>query len=110
MTNFATLLERLLSVPSVNQDVTRGGDTLLNTPEGPGSALDNCAILGFTDVDEGQSHNYQQNSPGTGIPMIVAGRAGGRLVHPGIHYRIRRLLDRTAFRGRRYLGGASLVA
>jgi hypothetical protein len=69
MTNFAKLLERLMSLP-----------------EGAGNVLDNCAILGFTDVDEGQTHNYLQNGPGSGIPMIVAGRAGGKLVHPGIHY------------------------
>ena len=70
MTNFAALVQRLLDLP-----------------EGAGSVLDNCAILAFTDVDEGQSHNYQQHDSLTGLPMIVAGRAGGKLVHPGIHYR-----------------------
>ena len=69
MSTFAALLERLHAIP-----------------EGDGTVLDNCAIVGFTDVDEGQTHNYLQNEPGTGLPMIVAGRAGGRLVHPGIHY------------------------
>ncbi len=67
MTKFASLLERLLA-----------------TPEGAGSLLDNCAILGFTECTEGRSHNAT-NQPG--IPMIVAGRAGGSLVHPGIHYK-----------------------
>jgi hypothetical protein len=67
MTNFATLLERLLALP-----------------EGDGSLLDNCAILGFSECTEGRSHNAQ-NQPG--IPMIVAGRGGGALVHPGIHYK-----------------------
>jgi len=66
MSKLAALLERLLA-----------------TPEGAGSLLDNCAILGFTECSEGRTHNAQ-NQPG--IPMIVAGRAGGALVHPGIHY------------------------
>jgi hypothetical protein len=66
MSKFATLLERLLALP-----------------EGAGTLLDNCAILGFTECSEGRTHNAQ-NQPG--IPMIVAGRAGGALVHPGIHY------------------------
>jgi hypothetical protein len=70
MTNFAKVLERLMALP-----------------EGAGNVLDNCAILAFTDVDEGQTHNYLQTGPGNGLPMIVAGRAGGKLVHPGIHYR-----------------------
>jgi Protein of unknown function (DUF1552) len=67
MSKFAALLERLLA-----------------TPEGAGSLLDNCAILGFTECSEGRSHNAT-NQPG--IPMIVAGRAGGSLVFPGIHYK-----------------------
>jgi hypothetical protein len=70
MTNLAALVERLLQLP-----------------EGDGSVLDNCAIVAFTDVDEGWSHNYQQNGGLTGLPFIVAGRAGGKLVYPGIHYR-----------------------
>jgi len=67
MTKFATLLERLLA-----------------TPEGAGTLLDNCAIFGFTECTEGRSHNAA-NQPG--IPMIIAGRGGGSLVHPGIHYK-----------------------
>jgi len=66
ISKFASLLERLLAVP-----------------EGDGNLLDNCAILGFTECTEGRSHNAQ-NQPG--IPMLVAGRGGGSLVHPGIHY------------------------
>ena len=42
MTKFAALLERLLA-----------------TPEGAGSLLDNCAILGFTECTEGRTHNAQ---------------------------------------------------
>jgi Protein of unknown function (DUF1587) len=67
MSKLAALLERLLA-----------------TPEGAGSLLDNCAILGFTECTEGRSHNAMSQP---GIPMIVAGRAGGSLVHPGIHYK-----------------------
>ena len=66
MSKLAALLERLLGLT-----------------EGAGTLLDNCAILGFTECTEGRTHNAQ-NQPG--IPMIVAGRAGGALVHPGIHY------------------------
>jgi hypothetical protein len=67
MTKFAALLEKLLA-----------------TPEGAGSLLDNCAILGFTECTEGRSHNAADPP---GIPMIIAGRGGGGLVHPGIHYK-----------------------
>jgi hypothetical protein len=67
LSKFAGLLERLLAVP-----------------EGPGTLLDNCAILGFTECTEGRSHNAQ-NQPG--IPFIVAGRGGGALKFPGIHYK-----------------------
>jgi hypothetical protein len=67
MSKLAALLERLLA-----------------TPEGAGSLLDNCGILGFTECTEGRSHNAMSQP---GIPMIVAGRAGGSLVYPGIHYK-----------------------
>jgi hypothetical protein len=66
ISKLANLLERLMAVP-----------------EGAGNLLDNCAILGFTECTEGRSHNAQ-NPPG--IPMLIAGRAGGSLVYPGIHY------------------------
>ncbi len=66
MSKFAMLLEKLKA-----------------TPEGTGSLLDNCGILAFSECTEGRSHNATQ---APGIPMIVAGRAGGSLVYPGIHY------------------------
>jgi Protein of unknown function (DUF1552) len=51
-----------------------------NTPDGAGNLLDNVAILGTTDLNEGKSHkNFD-------YPILVAGRAGGRL-RPGLHYR-----------------------
>jgi hypothetical protein len=59
-------------------------ERLLDTPEGAGSLLDNCAILGFTECTEGRTHNA---TSAPGIPLLVAGRAGGSLVFPGIHYK-----------------------
>lgn len=67
MTRLAKFLERLMAVQ-----------------EGTGTLLDSCAILGFTECTEGRGHNAY-NQPG--IPMLVAGRAGGSLIFPGIHYK-----------------------
>jgi hypothetical protein len=67
MSKYAALLERLLA-----------------TPDGTTTLLDNCGILGFTECTEGRSHNATEQP---GIPIIIAGRAGGSLVHPGIHYK-----------------------
>lgn len=67
MSSFANMLERFLA-----------------TPDGSANLLDNSAILGFTECSEGRSHNAMEQP---GIPYLVAGRAGGSLVHPGIHYR-----------------------
>lgn len=61
---FATLLQRLK-----------------DTPEGPGNLLDqSCVILG-SDASSGYTHDVFNQ------PCIVAGRGGGVLRHPGIHYR-----------------------
>jgi hypothetical protein len=55
---------------------------LRNTEDGPtGNLLDSTAIFCSTDCAEGQSHTID------GQPMIIAGRAGGKLRHPGVHYR-----------------------
>jgi hypothetical protein len=51
------------------------------TPEGTGNLLDRCAILASSDCAEGKSHANRD------YPILVAGRAGGRLKFPGIHYR-----------------------
>jgi hypothetical protein len=67
MTKLAELLERLLA-----------------TPDGTETLLDNSAILAFTECTEGRSHNATGQP---GIPFIIAGRGGGSLVHPGIHYK-----------------------
>lgn len=48
-------------------------------PEGDGTLLDNCAILGTTDVSFGRDHSLQD------YPILLAGGAGGAL-RPGIHY------------------------
>ena len=49
--------------------------------EGASNLLDNaCVVLG-TDCGVGYHHSISD------VPCIVAGRGGGALVHPGIHYR-----------------------
>jgi hypothetical protein len=54
---------------------------LADTPDGAGSLLDHAAILASSDTAEGKEHSLKD------YPILVAGRAGGRLRHPGIHYR-----------------------
>lgn len=56
-------------------------EKLKDTPEGDGNLLDNCAILASSDCAEGQPHSLDD------YPIVVAGRAGGALAHPGVHYR-----------------------
>jgi Protein of unknown function (DUF1552) len=51
------------------------------TPEGPGNLLDNCAILASSDCAEGKSHSNKD------YPILIAGRAGGKLKSPGVHHR-----------------------
>ena len=51
------------------------------TPEGPGNLLDSSAILASSDCAEGKSHSNRD------YPILLAGRAGGRLKFPGIHHR-----------------------
>jgi len=55
--------------------------SLKATPEGAGNVLDNCAILASTDTSDGRFHNLFD------YPILVAGKAGGFLKYPGIHYR-----------------------
>ncbi|MGA9523690.1 MAG: DUF1552 domain-containing protein [Myxococcaceae bacterium] len=62
--NFAYLLERLQA-----------------TPDGTGNLLDNSVVMMTTDVSEGWSHSLDD------FPILLAGRAGGTLKSPGIHYR-----------------------
>ncbi|RMG16021.1 MAG: DUF1552 domain-containing protein [Deltaproteobacteria bacterium] len=56
-------------------------EALRSIPEGDGNLLDHCAILAASDVAEGRTHSLYD------LPILVCGRAGGALVHPGIHYR-----------------------
>jgi hypothetical protein len=55
-------------------------DRLASTPEGAGSLLDNCLVLAHSESSFAKSHQV------TALPVMIAGRAGGRL-RPGIHVR-----------------------
>jgi hypothetical protein len=56
-------------------------ETLKGVSEGDGNLLDSCAILASSDTAEGQPHTIND------YPILVAGKAGGALKHPGIHVR-----------------------
>lgn len=51
---------------------------LASFPEGDGTLLDNCAVLAHSDSSDAKQHSL------LGIPMMVAGRAGGR-IKSGVH-------------------------
>jgi len=53
-------------------------EVLASIPEGGGSLLDNCLLWAHSDVSFAKVHGV------VGIPMMIAGRAGGR-VRPGLH-------------------------
>jgi len=55
-------------------------ERLAAIPEGDGTLLDNCLVFGHSDVSLAKVHGI------TGIPMMIAGRAGGAL-KPGVHVR-----------------------
>jgi hypothetical protein len=48
-------------------------ERLAAIPEGDGTLLDNCLVFGHSDVSFAKVHGI------TGIPMMIAGRAGGAL-------------------------------
>jgi hypothetical protein len=54
---------------------------LKGVPEGAGNLLDSCAILASSCVADGKQHSI------TDYPILVAGRAGGKLAYPSLHYR-----------------------
>lgn len=54
--------------------------TLATTPEGAGTLLDNCLVLAHSESSFAKSHDV------TGLPIMIAGRAGG-LLQPGVHVR-----------------------
>jgi hypothetical protein len=51
-----------------------------DTPDGAGNLLDSLAILCTSDTSDGAAHSVND------YPILVAGKAGGALVHPGVHY------------------------
>jgi hypothetical protein len=53
-------------------------ERLAAIPEGDGTLLDNCLVLGHSDVSLAKVHGI------TGVPMMIAGRARGA-VKPGVH-------------------------
>jgi hypothetical protein len=55
--------------------------SLKNIPEGAGNVLDNTVIIGSSDVSDGKLHSL------TDYPIVVAGKGGGFLKYPGVHYR-----------------------
>jgi hypothetical protein len=55
--------------------------TLKGVSEGAGNLLDNCAILASSCVAEGLVHSL------TDYPILVAGKAGGAITYPSVHYR-----------------------
>jgi hypothetical protein len=55
-------------------------ERLAAIPEGDGTLLDNCLVLGHSDVSFAKVHGI------TGVPMMIAGSAQGAL-RPGVHVR-----------------------
>jgi len=53
---------------------------LSSIPEGDGTLLDHCAVLGTSDVSYGRTHSIDE------YPLIIAGTGSGRL-RTGIHHR-----------------------
>ena len=51
---------------------------LATTPEGAGTLLDGCLVLGHSESSFAKSHSV------VGLPVMLAGRAGGR-VRAGLH-------------------------
>lgn len=49
--------------------------------EGPGNVLDNTVAMATSDVCQGVDHSI------TDYPVVLAGKAGGYLKYPGVHYR-----------------------
>jgi hypothetical protein len=67
-------------VVDLMEEFTAFIQALRSIPEGDGTVLDNCAVLGTTDVSFGRFHSLDE------YPLLVAGRAGGAL-RTGFHYR-----------------------
>lgn len=54
---------------------------LAGATEGAGNLLDNTVLLASSDAAAGLTHSTDD------MPILVAGKGGGTLTHPGIHYR-----------------------
>jgi hypothetical protein len=63
------------------QQLTTLLTSLKGVSEGAGNLLDSCAILASSDVADGKAHSIND------YPILVAGRAGGKLAYPSVHYR-----------------------
>lgn len=59
---------------------TRFVQTLAKVREGDGTLLDSCLVMAFSETSDANSHSV------TGLPFMIAGRAGGK-VRPGVHVR-----------------------
>ncbi len=55
--------------------------TLKDTPDGAGNLLDSSVILASSDTADAREHSLED------YPVLVAGRGGGALKYPGVHYR-----------------------
>jgi hypothetical protein len=55
-------------------------ESLRAIPEGDSTLLDNCVVLGTSDVSYGRTHSLSE------FPILLAGTAGGAL-KKGVHYR-----------------------
>jgi hypothetical protein len=55
-------------------------ETLASVREGDGTLLDQCAVMAHSETSDANSHSV------TGLPIMIAGRAGGKL-QPGVHVR-----------------------
>ena len=51
------------------------------TPDGAGNLLDSSVVLASSDTADARGHTLED------YPIVVAGRGGGRLRYPGVHYR-----------------------
>jgi hypothetical protein len=67
---------------------------LAATPEGSGTLLDNTIVYSCSDIVDGRTHGREPGASNAGMPVILAGRAGGAL-KAGRHvsYPRRRLSD-----------------
>jgi hypothetical protein len=54
-------------------------EKMYNTADGTGNLLDSSIVFCSSDCSEGWTHSVNNQ------PMLIAGKGGGSLVHPGIH-------------------------